>query len=1563
MTYHDRQLQSKIISIIIITLIFLSILSYFISTSSEENEPIDYSNILTMDSGNRLFPLENQCGLLLRQEEYVERKLDYLIDYEKIRRDKILQLDKNHNQITDDLEKKIELQGPNNRISIIVTTKSNKFQDDVLIFENFGGIVYHIWNDSDDAVYGFSGEIAVSKIKDFSERVKSNIELIEENLPTIRNSDVATHLAMIRTHVWDNLDYTGDPNMAIAVLDTGIDDSHLVFSPGFEDQNWEKKIVGWYDATTDGATTPEDYSGHGSHIAGIIAANEYNNSYDDERIVSTWSYSYDPGESTSGAFVYVIWVNRTGTIDISYVWQGESTAKGTDLILYSSNGTLMASDTSGNSNMTVSRSVLSEEDFGYWQVALGVSWGVGGGNLDVAGINKYPYPSSPDNYSRFAGVAPDVKLVGVKIFNNTGSAKSDDVIEALNWIKNNKAIYHIAIASGSFSISGTVVSVDSAAAALVNSGVSVVLSAGNDGQGKNSIFSPGQVDGVITVGASDDYDMITTYSSEGPGETSNTTKPDIVAPGGEKTQGAILQVDSNDADSSNSTWSDKVANDFTNIQGTSMSCPFVSGSLALLIQAMGGYNYWENGYGTATNPFKVKQLILMTANEIYLDDRGGKDIVEGYGRLNIYAAIEAIENTYEIGTLTTGTLSFELGKRKVWAQNATLIAETNYTFMLAVPDGVDFDLFLYEPHPNQFGEPILAARSTNCEIGADEYITYTPQISGIYYLVVKTAIANQGSGTFKLSSMSGSDFPEIAFMAPSENQKLIGQITVQITVQDSDLNLVYLKVADDSWINTSFTGMYYEYDYNTTALPDGNYSFVAKAVDSQGHITYSSVNVYTENFNQPILLVDDDAGQHYEKYYTRILERLSLYEGISFDYYSVQISGSPSAYKLKQYQLVLWFTSNDSSTTLTATDQSNIQSYLNSGGYLWISGQDIGRDISSAPFYENYLHAIYEADSVTDKRYVSGVSGELFEGKRYDVGGGAGSGQHENPSDIYANTGASIILNYNNDSDYGAALKYIGTHKVMYFAFNWEAIDDEIDRTDSLNRSIHWFSLDKPPTTVSITNPSNGTMSNRNPTFLWSGTDDSGVEKYSIFRDGFYLITTTNTSLTLNNQPEGWHSYRIVAFDGKNQSKADIIQLFIDTTPPVIGSIISPINTTYSTQIIPIYVENQSIVHKAWYWYRNGSWSDLYFMTYDTEDKRWEAEPLTWEDGTYQVQIFFNDSVGNEVFNEEWFSVDTITPYVTIISPSNTTYTSSNVDICISNTSKVHSAWFRYKNSSWSVNYTMIYDSDVDRWKTEELTWLDGTYLVQVFINNSMGIEGFSQEWFSVDTIPPTVMIETPLNSSYDRDNVKLSYLVSDGLVTIYINGIALASDFPDDLTLSELLDGSHNITIVSVDEAGNKGKDTVIFTVDTLIPSITVVNPTNTTYSQTSIQLIYTVSEGLVTIYFDGLANTTATPSGTTFSNLSEGSHNITIVAIDSAGNSRKTTVILTVGTIPTTIPTESSQLSSTTESTSTSLTTNPQTEPTTKKASGFLLIEALILILIGISVRLRSQKQEKLR
>ncbi|MFX1286609.1 MAG: integrin alpha, partial [Promethearchaeota archaeon] len=87
----------------------------------------------------------------------------------------------------------------------------------------------------------------------------------------------------------------------------------------------------------------------------------------------------------------------------------------------------------------------------------------------------------------------------------------------------------------------------------------------------------------------------------------------------------------------------------------------------------------------------------------------------------------------------------------------------------------------------------------------------------------------------------------------------------------------------------------------------------------------------------------------------------------------------------------------------------------------------------------------------------------------------------------------------------------------------------------------------------------------------------------------------------------------------------------------------------------------------------------------------------------------------------------------------------------------------------------------------------------------------------------------------------------------------------------------------------------------------IDITSPTETTYRQNSVTLIYSVSDSTVTIYIDDEANTTALPSGTIISTLSEGSHNITIDAVDVLGNVGKATVIFNVDTIPPTVTIDS--------------------------------------------------------
>lgn len=143
----------------------------------------------------------------------------------------------------------------------------------------------------------------------------------------------------------------------------------------------------------------------------------------------------------------------------------------------------------------------------------------------------------------FKGVAPDVRLVAVKAFNQEGQGEMLDIVRGIQWVVDNREKYDIKVLNLSFASRPRwnywLDPVNQAVMRAWASGITVVAAAGNEGPAAMTIGSPGNLPYVITVGAvtdswtpedrSDDY--IPDFSSRGPTPSAHI-KPDIVAPGG-----------------------------------------------------------------------------------------------------------------------------------------------------------------------------------------------------------------------------------------------------------------------------------------------------------------------------------------------------------------------------------------------------------------------------------------------------------------------------------------------------------------------------------------------------------------------------------------------------------------------------------------------------------------------------------------------------------------------------------------------------------------------------------------------------------------------------------------------------------------------------------------------------------------------------------------------------------------------------------------------------------------------------------------------------------------------
>jgi subtilisin family serine protease len=142
-----------------------------------------------------------------------------------------------------------------------------------------------------------------------------------------------------------------------------------------------------------------------------------------------------------------------------------------------------------------------------------------------------------------------------------------------------------------------------------------------------------------------------------------------------------------------------------------------------------------------------------------------------------------------------------------------------------------------------------------------------------------------------------------------------------------------------------------------------------------------------------ILVIDDDGGDFYETYYAQALQTL----GYAFDLQTIPLnSDGPDISTLNQYKLLIWFTGRQFRNTLTSADQLNLRVFLNNGGRLFVSGQDIGYDIATVQeqagpgsFYQNYFHALYITDDAIGTLY---RGQNVFNTLSADIASGNGDG-------------------------------------------------------------------------------------------------------------------------------------------------------------------------------------------------------------------------------------------------------------------------------------------------------------------------------------------------------------------------------------------------------------------------------------------------------------------------------------------------------------------------------------------------------------------------------------------
>jgi subtilisin family serine protease len=153
------------------------------------------------------------------------------------------------------------------------------------------------------------------------------------------------------------------------------------------------------------------------------------------------------------------------------------------------------------------------------------------------------------------GVAKGARLYSVRVAGCTGSGSVSGLLSGVDWVTKNRTLPAVANMSIQASLSSTL---NSAVQTLINSGVVVVVAAGNDASDACK-YSPGSVTAALTVGASASFDAMSGFSDWG-------SCVDLFAPG------QSIVSDSYSSDNGTLTMS-----------GTSMAAPHAAGVAAIYL--------------------------------------------------------------------------------------------------------------------------------------------------------------------------------------------------------------------------------------------------------------------------------------------------------------------------------------------------------------------------------------------------------------------------------------------------------------------------------------------------------------------------------------------------------------------------------------------------------------------------------------------------------------------------------------------------------------------------------------------------------------------------------------------------------------------------------------------------------------------------------------------------------------------------------------------------------------------------------------------------------------------
>lgn len=465
--------------------------------------------------------------------------------------------------------------------------------------------------------------------------------------------------------------------------------------------------------------------------------------------------------------------------------------------------------------------------------------------------------------------------------------------------------------------------------------------------------------------------------------------------------------------------------------------------------------------------------------------------------------------------------------------------------------------------------------------------------------------------------------------------------------------------------------------------------------------------------------------------------------------------------------------------------------------------------------------------------------------------------------------GESVSLADNGDFNQGPFNLVEGDNSFTLIA------TDSVGNTAELVLTI---TLDSITPVITITSPIDGSITqDDNVDVIGSLSETANL---TLNGNAVTLADDNSYSLLATPLSEGENVFVFIATDAAGNQAERSMTIIRDSAAPII-TIATPQNNSITNQTeltITGSVDDASVVTL-----------DGNPITLD-QNGNFSEGPITLNEGLNTFTFNAQDAAGNSSELVLTITLDSITPVITITSPQDGSFTSTESTNISGSLSEA---------ATLTLNANVITLNPDNSFTQNDVALVEGVNTFTFVATDAAGNSAETIITVTRDSQAPVITITTPQDGTVTNQEQIVIQGSADGATVLSLDGVtlSLAADGSFSSGNIALNEGENSFNLVAADEAGNTAELSLTITRDSITPLITLTEPVDGLITNAEEQAFSGSVSEAANLSFNGIDIPLAADNSFTIAPipLNNGANVFNFVATDAAGNSSQLSVTVT--------------------------------------------------------------------